>query len=788
MKFIFSLIVILFLSHAFGQDIEGMKVGGVIVDAQTKTPLEFCTVKLLSKIDSSFINGTTSNTNGNFELNISNNKVMLKISFIGYTDYYLSDFSLFKDETVDTIYLKLNAELLNNVEVIGERSEMTFKLDKRIFNVGRDLSQSGGTAIDILNNVPSVEVTLEGVVQLRGNSGVQILINGKPSVLASGSSNALGSITADMIDRIEVITSPSAKYDAEGTVGIINIVLKETQKKGLNGSITANVGYPNNHSLGVSASYRSEKINLFGQLGIGNRRFVSIDTSVNRSINDDLTNVFSTYGNSQKNETFANVRLGSDFYLNEFNTITLSGHYAYELEAEYADIQYFSNTNDVLESNFLRNESTDATNPKYQFDLNYQKKFQRHKEQVLDISAVGSFFGKDKMSEFDNVLIAGEDIGFDQQTQINFKDQNYTFKIDYAHPFKEKWVWEIGSKYEVNFNSNLTEVSNFKDEAWQHDTLLSGDFNYQLGVFANYSTLSYEGDKWGMKGGVRHEQTDAKANQAEQELGQWNYTNFFPSLHTSYKVSKFTSFQLGYSRRINRPHLFDFSPFFSFRDNFNLSVGNPELQPEFSNLFELTAVQNWKKTSLNASLYHSQTTDVIEDVVSITGNQTIRFPENIGTANTSGLELNLKYSPQKWVSILIDGNVAYFNRKGTYENQSFDFNNYKWSSRANLKFKMPADIEMQFSLNYRSRVQNVFTERRGYFYVDSGIRKKIMKGKFILNLSVRDVFNSRINKNYTVRTNSSLYSRSQRGRYIVFGVSYNFGKGEAMEFSGQKMF
>ncbi len=777
MKIILSL-AFAFISYTsiFGQ------ITGVVVDQRNHLPLEFCTVKLLNPVDSAYISGAVTDTNGVFKVKGPENAI-LKISFIGYEDTYIAELM-----TIDTIFLRVNSALLQNVEVVGEKSEMTFKLDKRVFNVGRDLSQSGGSAIDVLNTVPSVEVTLEGVIQLRGNSGVQILINGKPSVLASGSSNALGSITADMIDRIEVITSPSAKYDAAGTVGIINIVLKETQKKGLNGSVTANIGYPNNHSIGVSASYRSEKINLFGQVGIGNRRFVSLDTTINTSVNDSLETIFSTYGDDEKNETFANIRLGSDFYINPYNTITLSGHYAYELENQYANIEYLSYQSDALTSHFARRESTEATNPKYQFDLNYQKKFKRDKEQVLDVSAVGSFFGKDKSSTFENILLSGENLGFDQNTNISFKDQNYTFKADYIHPFHKNWTWELGSKYEINTNQNLSEVSNLTGGEWVTDTLLSSDFAYEMGVFANYSTLAYEGDKWGLKGGLRYEQTHAKANQGDQELGTWNYFNFFPSVHSSYKVSKYTSFQLGYSRRINRPHLFDLSPFFSFRDNFNLSAGNPELQPEFTHLFELTAIQNWKKSSLNASLYHSQTTDVIEDVIIINGNQTIRMPDNIGSSNNIGLEVNMKYSPKKWWSVLVDGNMAYFTRRGSYNDQTFDFENIQWSSRANLKFKLPADVEMQVSLNYRSKVQNVFTERQGFFYTDGGVRKKINDGKFIVNLSVRDIFNSRIYKTNAIQTTNSLYSRRQRGRYTVLGISYNFGKGEAMEFSGQKMF
>jgi outer membrane receptor protein involved in Fe transport len=785
---LFSLFFLGFTAPLLAQDQSILR--GKVLDLTTQSPLEFCTIVLMKKTDSTVVNGTTTDVEGNFSLKGDFEGTFLRIRFLGYQDYY-SELPAANNGMIDmgTISMSPDSELLNRVEVRGEKSEMIFKLDKRVFNVGKDLSASGGSAIDVLNNVPSVDVTLEGIIRLRGNSGVQVLIDGKPSVLTSSSSNALGTITADMIDRIEVITNPSAKYDAEGTVGIINIVLKSDSPKGLKGSVTLNTGYPNNHSLGLSVSYRSKKANLFGQLGLGTRRFVSMDSILNTNFSDSSTSKFASNSEGEKNENFANIRLGSDFYLNDYNTITLSGHYAYELEKQYADIEYLlSDGSDVLLSNFLRNESTSATNPKYQYDLHYQKKFKRHKDQLLDFNAVGSYFGKKKTSEFTNTFISGNNLGLDQRTQIDFADVNYSFQLDYVHPIKEKWSWELGSKYELNQNQNQSEVSSLIDDVWERDSLLSNNFDYQLGILAAYTTLAYELKKWGIKGGVRMEQTNATANQSQGSIGEWNYMNFFPSVHTSYKVSKLLSFQLGYSRRIDRPYMFDLSPFFSFRDNYNLSVGNPNLQPEFANLFELTAIKNWKKFNINTSLYHSRVSGVIEEVVEVNDNLTITSPENVGESYNTGLEINAKYSPAKWISASVDGNFVYFQRQGTYNTQSFDFENYRWSSRANFKFKLPADFEVQLSVNYRSKIQYALTEEADYLFANGGIRKKFLKGKFIANLSVRDIFNSRIHRTTANQTNFSFYSRRQRGRYIVFGLSYNFGKGEAMEFSGHKMF
>lgn len=784
---IYNLILCLISCSIFSQE-HINTITGIVVDEKNNNPLEFCTVALLKKSDSSLLGGSVTNFDGKFVVTTKQDDIIIRVSFIGYKDLYLDNININKggETELSKIKLSIDLELLEGVDVVGEKSEVYFKLDKRVFNVGKDLSQSGGSAIDVLNNVPSVEVTLEGIIQLRGNSGVQILINGKPSVLADESSNALGSISSDMIESIEVITSPSAKYDAEGTVGIINIILKSGQKKGINGSVTLNIGTPNNHSLGLSVSYRSEKINVFSQIGLGTRRFLNIDSSKN--YNYENNTIFYTYGDGNKNENFANIRLGSDFYIDSLNTITISSNYAYELENHFSTIKYLLEENNNINSNFWRKENTYATNPKSSFDIHYQKKFKRNKEQLLDLGFLSSFFGKDKRSIFDNIHKIGNDIGVNQRTQIEFKDQEYIVNLDYIHPISKKWKNETGAKYETSINNNNSNVYNYKNLTWNKDTIFSNNFNYKIGIMAYYTTLSYEGDKWGAKGGVRLEQTNATANKHNEKIGNWNYINLFPSFHTSYKLSDNLSSQLGYSRRINRPSLFSLSPYFSFTDNYNLRTGNPNLQPEFSDLFELTVIKKLEKTSINTSIYASKNYDVIENIVVINNNKTTVLPENIGTSSNVGLELNTKISPIKKVSIFLDGNISYFKREGNYNEQVFNFENYKWYLRGNLKLKLPYKIELQTSINYNSKVKYVFTEREEYLYVNGGIRKKMKDGKFIANLSVRDIFNSRINRTIIKQTGSYIYKRNQRGRYIVLGISYNFGKGDAMEFSGHKMF
>ena len=272
------------------------------------------------------------------------------------------------------------------------------------------------------------------------------------------------------------------------------------------------------------------------------------------------------------------------------------------------------------------------------------------------------------------------------------------------------------------------------------------------------------------------------------ESNNQNFTNFFPSLHTSYKVTEAFSLQAGYSKRIFRPRMWDLNPFFNIRNNFSIRTGNPELLPEFSDSYEVTGIYILDKASLNMGIYHRYTTDVVERVTTFEDNVGISTPLNIGTNRTTGMEVNAKYSPAKWLTLNGDFNYNYFNRQGTFEEISFDFNADQWSSRITSKLKLPADIDVEISGNYRSKYKTFQREMVANLFADLGIRKKIMKGKTILNLSIRDVFFSRFRESETYnQAGFYLYNRSQRGgRYVTFGISYGFGKGEAMEFSGQK--
>lgn len=762
-------------------------IKGKVVDRDSHQPVEFATVAVMDASTAKAITGGTTALDGTFAVTTTAQDFYIEVSFIGFQRQVINDFQITNGlVNLGTISLAGDSQQLEEIVVQGEKSQTEFRLDKRVFNVGADVSSAGASALDVLSSVPSVNVNIEGAVSLRGSTGVQILINGKPSVLASDESNSLGTLTGDMIESIEVITNPSAKYDAEGTSGIINIILKKEEREGTNGSISLNTGIPHNHSVGFSLNRRTEKFNLFTQMGVGYIERPNDVETINNNYETDT--IISSKGYENKYEEYYNVSLGADYHINDQNVITLSGNYALELEDQPSKLHYTQEEGENQEtvSEWKRTETTDAVNPKFQFDAQYKRDFKDQKEHSLLLSATGSFFGKDQHSRFLNTTISGADMDSRQKTATDYRESKYTFKVDYTKPLGETFIFESGSQYLLNEVGNDYSVENLEEEEWIIDENQTNNFDYNQNVLAIYSTLAFELEKWGLKAGLRVENTDLSTYLTNtDESNDRNYTNFFPTVHTSYKLLDNLSVQGGYSRRIYRPRLWDLNPFSNISNTYSIKRGNPNLLPEMTDSYEVGTVYNAGSLSLNTSVYHRYTTSVIESISTFQDNVNITAPQNIGTNHATGVELNTKYDPVNWFTVSGDFNYNYYSRKGELGDVVFDFRADQWMSKVQAKFKLPADIDVEITGNYQSKYQTVQSEISSIYYLDLGARKKILKGKGMINFSIRDVFASRVEQSLIEQSSYALYNRAQRGRFITFGFSFGFGKGEAMQYGGK---
>ena len=760
---------------------------GVVVDAGSQETIDYATVVVKDQASGEILSGATTEDGGQFTLSTTTDKVTVEISFIGFSDKVLQDIQ-FQGSTADlgTIYLGSDSQALDEVLITADKSTTEFKLDKRVFNVGADLSSTGAGALEVLNNVPSVNVSIEGEVSLRGSTGVQILINGKPSILSDDASNALGTITAEMIDKIEVITNPSAKYEAEGTAGILNIILKKNEKKGVNGSISVNAGIPANHSIGVSLNRRTEKFNLFTQLGAGYRELPTRNDNINE---DKLAGtILRSNGEEFRNEFFYNFVLGTDYYINPSNVITLSGSFIFEDEQQPSETNFSFTDATGMVSEWTRNEETEAENPKLQYELQYKKDFPDFKDHNLLFSAIGRFFGKDQSSVFGNTLTSGQAQLNDQTTETSFQEGKYTFNLDYTKPYNENWTLETGAQYLLNDVSNDFSVSDEIAGQFVVDSSLTNLFEYSQDVLGVYGTGAYENNIWGVKVGLRIENTALQTLlvTTNQENDQ-NFTNLFPSLHTSYKFSDRVSFQVGYSRRIYRPRLWDLNPFFNIRNNFSIRTGNPNLMPEFTDSYEVGSIFIFEDLSLNVNVYYRFTTDKIERIFLFENNVNTSRPENIGTNKAYGAEANFKYTVSKKITINGDANYNIFQRDGRFSDQVFDFSADQWNAKLTTKFKLSKAIDFELIGNHQSREQTVQGLVSAYSTLDAGLKIKIIDGgKGILNLGARDIFASRVRETTIDQEEFFIFRSGLRGRFLTLGFSYGFGKGEAMQFTGRR--
>lgn len=790
---IFFLVVLfygLLIHQTHAQEQNRIFQGKVLVKG-TGLPLEFATVKFLSLETGLMETGTTSDGQGYFELASSMDSVRIEISFIGFSTLDRTLSLMDSEMDLGVFYLEEESQGLDEVVVRGEKSQVEYQLDKRVFNVGNDLISTGASALDVLNNVPSVYVNIKGEISLRGNSGVRVLINGKPSVLAQG--NTLGTLTADMIERIEVITNPSAKYEAEGTSGIINIVIKKDQRQGVNGSVTLNTGIPNNHSLGFSLNRRTEKLNLFTQLGIGHRTFPEKYETENTDLTT-MTSVLSS-GKSEMHERYYMINLGGDYRISDNSTVSLSGRYAFEGEEgdSKTEFEYYQADGELL-SQWIRSEFTEAPNPKFQYEFVYKQLFKsalenHEKEHSLIFSATSDYFAKDQVSNYSNEFVAGESGSEAQETLSDNKQSEYTFKADYSNPFTDKFTLEAGSQYVLTSVSNDYSVSDLQDGEWVVDPDLSNLFDYDQKVLGLYTTAAYELEKWGIQGGLRVEDTRIETHLVTTgEVNVQDYTNLFPSIHSSYRVHPDLSFQIGYSKRILRPSVWDLNPFFSIQNNFNIYSGNPGLLPEYTDALELTSIYGIGAVSINGSLYYRYTTNAVENITTFENNVATTMPTNIGVNKSGGVEVNAKFFPNDWLSLNADFNLGWNHKYGTYEEVDFDFNADQWTSRITSKFNLPADFSLVLIGHFNSRQRILQGTVSQNIFADLGIRKKLMKGRAIVNLSIRDLFASRIYEVTTTQPEFTNYSWEKDGRFVTLGVSFGFGKGEAMEFSGQKAF
>ncbi len=800
------------LGEASAQNAGGGVINGRIVDAETGAPLEYATISIFNVADSSLANGATTNTKGAFSVTVPLGRYYARLQFLSYGNAYENNIELTAANpqvNLGSLELAPDSQQLNEVEVVAEKDQVQLALDKRVFNVGESLARVGGSASDILDNIPSVTVDVEGNVSLRGSENVQILIDGKPSGLVGISgADALRTLPADMIERVEVVTNPSARYQAEGVAGIINIILKKERRDGFNGSFSGNVGYPANRGASINLNYRKGWYNLFANYGIryydftgkGGTDFIYDNVSDENPVK---------YRNSERIHNRQgisnNIRFGSDFFLDEQNT--LSAAFLYRMSTSETDgtVSYLNyNTQKALIGSSVRNSFEEETEPTMEADINYRRTFER-KGQLL----TANFQARSSTEREESAIREALTDGLLQQRTLNDEgSENYLFQMDYTHPFSEDGRWEAGVRANWGRNTNDYLVTREQGGQWIELDSLTNNFIYSENVYAAYAILGDKPGKLSYQAGLRFEYSDINSELLQTgDVYPRSYPSWFPTLHLTYEISKEKSLEWSYSRRIRRPGGRWLNPFLSQEDKFNIRTGNPKLNPEFTNSVELGYLQHLSFASLTSSVYYRHTTDVMQRVtrtIISEGEQVqVTMPMNLSTENSYGLEFVLNADIAKWWSTNTNFN---FYRQiiagGSLEGVSqlnLNSDTYTWNARNNMQFKLKEGLSAQTTFFYRAPMKRPQGRSKALYIADAGISKDLFGKKGNLTLSVSDLFNSRKWRSITYGENFTSESEFQwRPRTFTLGFTYqlrrsskrgerreqrqNDGGGEDMEF------
>ncbi len=739
--------------NAPGDDAAGANVSGVVYDQVTREALSFATVAFLNPTDSSIVSGKVTDMDGKFDMKVPPGDYVFQVKFLTYETLSREVEIARGEKLVLGDILLAPADLkLDEVVVEGERTQVQLTLDKRIYSVGKDLSNLGGSAADILDNLPSVTVDVEGNVQLRGSSNLQILIDGKPSGLVGLSSqDALRQLQGNLIDRVEVITNPSARYDAAGMAGIINIVLKKGKKKGVNGSFQVNTGAPHNHGGSANLNFRRDWVNLFVNYGINYRQSPGGGQGSQVFTFPDTT-YFTNIDRSRTRDGLSNnVRFGADFYLSDNQTLTTSFLYRYSDEENDSKLVFedFDENGDLLNYT-LREDFEIEGDENLEYAVNYTYNFEREGHKfTADVQ-----YQDNNETEMSDILQSEGPNGSEllpvlrQRVDNQEGERRWMLQADYIQPFAKK------AKFEAGYRSTLRDIKNIfrvdqqdEDGIYQPLDTFSTDFAYDENVHAVYAIVSNEHDKLSWQAGLRSETTDI--NTQFQETGErydWDYTNLFPSAFLTYKISKINQLQASYSRRINRPRFRELNPFSSFSDNRNFRIGNPNLQPEFTDSYELGMTQSLKNSSFYYGIYYRHTTQLIQRVTLPPQEDGLRvvIPENIGAADAIGIEVNGSHDFNDWYRI--NGNFNFYRREisGTVgDSISLAATATTLTGRLSNNFKVPKLFDAQVNINYRGPQNTTQGRRLAITVVDVGLSRDLLNKNGTLSLSVRDLFNQR---------------------------------------------
>ncbi|MDI9876878.1 TonB-dependent receptor domain-containing protein [Flectobacillus rivi] len=782
--FLFAFISILVSIPLYSQN--KATISGKVIDSKTSEIMSYASIRVLDAKTDKLITGGITTEKGTFSLQVPYGIYVVATEFMGYKIWKSDMLTLDKSNAainLGNILLQTQSQQLTEVEVRAEKSTMEMALDKRVFNVGKDLANAGGTASDILTNIPSVSVEPDGGIKLRGSDNVRILIDGKPSGLVSFKGGAgLQSLQASMIERVEVITNPSARYEAEGMAGIINIVLKKDKKQGFNGSFDVITGYPVNEGLGINMNYRHQKLNFFLNYGIAYRITPNIAHNFQQVFNGDTTVISDQDRNGNLKGFNNNIQGGLDYFFSEKSYLTASYLFRRSDARRITDLtyrDYYNSLSNLIRTTY-RQQDEKETEPNSEYALTYRRDFDKKNHSFsAEVRYIDNWERSDQLFT-QNAFMPNGSIDKAQtllQNSLNDEyEKQWLFQTDYSKPIHKDGKVEVGAR--ANFRDMVNDyVVNQQNENGVFVPLpgLKNYFIYTENINAVYGIVGDKYKKLSYQIGLRAEWTNVKTTLREtNEVNPRNYSNLFPSAHIAWEMPNENSLQFSFSRRVRRPFYNDLSPFATFSDSRNFFGGNPNLNPEFTNAFEIGHIKYFKFGSLSSSLFYRDTKDKIQTIRSVNdlGFATTR-PENLTGEKSFGLDIASQVNFYQWWKSDFSFSIFNADMDGSNIDENYKRNTQSWFARHTSKFSLPNRLDIQVRANYEAPQKTVQGRRLSMYYIDFSVSKEVFQGKGTLNLNIMDIFNTRVSRFVTEGANFITDGSSQfRRRQINLTLNY----------------
>ena len=801
MSIVLAGMLLCFAPDMFANETDG-KIKGIVMDGELGGPLEFVTVQVKAKGSDKIVQGSVTGSDGNYTIGgLKKGEYVVTFSYIGYEEVS-KNISISSDNQIlslGELTLAEDTNQLGEVEVVAKRPQMRFEIDRKVFDATQDIAAEGGSASDLLSNIPSVEVDNEGSVSLRGNSSVTIWINGKASGLtADNQADILDMMPAGDIKQVEVITNPSARYSPEGTAGIINIILKDDRKPGYYGSVKVGADTDGGYQASGNINYSSSKVDAYANLNYRNREFKGggITSRLNTTDNSFLDQTNDS--KRQHNNWFG--RFGATWHITKsddlaFNVTGMTGGGDNSENIHYNSIDSQKNT--IYTSDRITNGDSDMK--MYNLELNYVHKFSENSN--IDLMVSNNQWRRDGMNIFRQSTVytdPSQTANPLYQTQENdIKDKTWEVQADYTNKISDMARIEAG--YKGTFQRNASPVDTYTGttaEDIRQDESLYNRFLYNQDVHALYMTYGGKWDKLSYQAGLRGEywRVDTRSLDFDQEFNgkasetfEKDYFKLFPSAFISYALPKKNELQVNYTRRLRRPWGGQLNSFRNISDASNISFGNPELTPEYSHSFELNYIKSWESGhTLSLSGYYRSTDDVIQRIrfLNMEDNVMYTTSENVAKSQASGLEIVGKDKLFKILDLTTTVNLYYSKLDGfSYLPQGAETpvigdtdESFAWNVRMIANLSLPWGVSLQGTGNYNSKQLMAQGHREPNYSVDLGLRKSFLSDKLTLSINARDLLDSR--KFRTVTAGDGFWQDSENwrgGRRVGFTLTYNFG-------------